>query len=364
MTLFQHPFPTMTRPTMTHPLVLFLISTVLLTGCFGEKVNRPPPPETQIEPTEPVVTQIKMDDKERFAALDKLRGEKSQKFVLGKGDVLSISVYNEPDLDVKALPVRPDGMISYPLIGDVVAEYKTVQELRDDITKRLSKFVKAPKVSVIVAQFNSLEYTIIGEVVRPGVFPLSTNVSLSKAIAKSGGLTKGQFHASSVELADLTHAFISRDNKVLPVNFVALLRNGDLRHDIPLHPGDYIYIPSGLSKEIYVLGEVNRADLFAFREDMPLSKALVIAKGFTPDADLKRIHIVRGSLDEPTLYVVDLEAVLNGEATDVALRPGDIVYVPPTGLTEWSRMLDKIMPTVQALQTMILLRETVSGSSN
>lgn len=343
---------------------LLLLTTLLLTACSGGDVHRPPVPETKLKPTEPVVNQISMSDEERYAALEKLRGERSQKFVLGKGDVLSISVYNEPDLNIKALPVRPDGMISYPLIGDVVAEDKTVQELRDDITQELSRFVKAPKVSVIVGQFNSLEYTLVGEVVHPGVYPLNTNVSLSKAIAKSGGLTKGQFHASSVELADLTHAFISRENKILPVDFVALLRNGDLRHDIPLHPGDYIYIPSGLSKEIYVLGEVNRADLFAFREDMPLSKAVVIAKGFTPDADLNRVHIVRGSLDEPTLYVVDLEAILNGEATDVALRPGDIVYVPPTGLTEWARMLDKIMPTVQALQTMILLKEAVSGSGN
>jgi polysaccharide export outer membrane protein len=209
-----------------------------------------------------------------------------------------------------------------------------------------------------VREFNSLDYTLYGEVVNPGVYPLTTEVSITGAIAKAGGLTKGQFRASSVELADLTHAFLARDGQVMPVDFVRLIRHGDVRFDIELQPGDYIHIPSGLSKEVYILGEVRAPALFAFRESMPMSRTLALAEGFTNDADLSSIHIVRGALHNPTIIVADFEKVINGQAQDVQLEPGDVVYVPPTTLTRYSRTIDKILPTIQALQVGLILSGT------
>lgn len=286
----------------------------------------------------------------------------SDKFIptLGRGDLLNVSVYDEPDLTINAIPVRPDGRISFPLVGDVMTEGLTVSELNNELTKRLSRFILSPKVSVIVQEFNSQQFTIFGEVVKPGVYPLKTDISITEALAGAGGLNKGQFRATSVELADLTHAFIARKGEVLPVDFVRLIRQGDLRYDISLQSGDYIYIPSGLSKEVYILGEVNKPMLFAFRENMPMSRTLAQAEGFTPDADLKRIHILRGSLHNPSVMMIDFKEVLAGNAREVALQPGDIVYVPPTGLTSFARVIDKIVPTIQALQVGIILGQTVS----
>jgi polysaccharide export outer membrane protein len=340
-------------------LLCLMLAILLLVAC-GEPVRRPPEPENRAPPEQPLALRDELSKEERLRQVEELRTNHHIDFHLGKGDVLAVSVYNEPDLSVSGLPIRPDGMISFPLIGDVQAEGLPVQALADRITEELSRYVKAPKVSVIVQQFVSLEYTIVGEVTRPGVYPIDTDVTITKAVARAGGLTKGQFHASSVELADLQHSFVSRDNRVLPVDFVALLRRGDLRYDIPLQPGDYIYIPSGLSQEIYVLGEVGRPDLFAFREGLSLSKALAIARGFTPDADLEEIHLVRGALQDPDLYIIDYEQVLAGTVADVELRPGDIIYVPPTGLTEYARVVDKLMPTIQAMQVMLLLHKTVN----
>jgi polysaccharide export outer membrane protein len=281
---------------------------------------------------------------------------------LGKSDLLSISVYDEADLSLENIPVRPDGLISFPLVGDVQAEGQTVDELTADITERLGQYLLAPKVTVVVQQFNSLNYTVAGEVVKPGVYPLQTDVSLVDAIAKAGGLNKGQYRASSVELADLTHAFVSRNGQVLPVDFVRLLRQGDMRFNIQLQPGDYINIPSGLSKEIYIIGEVKAPALFAFREEMPLSRTLAMAEGFTADADKSRIHVVRGSLSNPTLIVTDFNKIITGQAQDVQLEPGDIVFVPTTGLATWARMLNQIVPTIQALQTGIILQQGVSSA--
>jgi polysaccharide export outer membrane protein len=259
------------------------------------------------------------------------------------------------DLTLDTVPVRPDGMVAFPLIGDVQVAGRNVEDVSNEIRERLLQFVLEPRVSVVVTEFNSLDYTLYGEVVNPGVYPLTTDVSISAAIAKAGGLTKGQFRASSVELADLTHAFLARDGNVMPVDFVRLIREGDMRFDIDLQPGDYIHIPSGLSKEVYILGEVNEPALFAFRESMPMSRTLALAEGFTVDADLSRIHIVRGALHNPTVIVSNFDDVVNGRAQDVQLEPGDIVYVPPTTLTRYARTIDKIVPTIQALQVGLIL---------
>jgi polysaccharide export outer membrane protein len=294
---------------------------------------------------------------EQLTELERIKAESAPSPTLGRGDVINVLVYDEPDLTIEGIPVRPDGRISFPLVGDVHTEGLTVSELNQALTTGLERFILAPRVAVIVHEFNSQKYTVFGEVVKPGVYPMTTEVSITEAVAGAGGLNKGQFRATSVELADLTHAFIAREDKVLPVDFVRLLRQGDMRFDLTLQPGDYIYIPSGLSREVYILGEVASPMLFAYRENIPMSRTLALAEGFTPDADISRIHIIRGSLHNPTVYMVNFKEVLAGRAREIPLEPGDIVYVPPTGLTSFSRVIDKIFPAVQALQVGLLLAD-------
>ena len=312
--------------------------------------------------TPPQQVTRRLTTEEKLSQLRQLVAETRLQPTLGKGDVLSISVYDEPDLGVSGIPIRPDGRISFPLIGDVQAAGRSVEALTATVTERLSRFVIEPRVSVIVTELNSLNYTINGEVTKPGVYPLVTDVSLTQAIARAGGFKKGQFRSSSVEVADLSTAFIAREGRVLPVDFTRLFRQGDLRFDIALQDGDYINIPSGLSKEVYIVGEVNKPAQFAFREAMPMSRSLALAEGFTREADLSRVHIVRGSLSNPQLIVVDFKDVLQGRAQDVPLEPNDIVYVPPTYLAQWSQMLNQIVPTITAIQTGIILGNSVGGS--
>ena len=354
---------------MPESLVGLLLAAALLSGCSATPplpvdsgLVPPNPPASLAKPS--AVVDIEDPDsrqktvEEELADLQHKLVSTEASFHLGKGDVLSISVYDEPDLTLESVPVRPDGMIAFPLIGDVLVAGRNVEAVSNEIRERLLQYVLEPKVSVVVREFNSLDYTVYGEVVNPGVYPLTTEVSITEAIAKAGGLTKGQFRASSVELADLTHAFLARGGTLMPVDFVRLIREGDLRFDINLQPGDYIHIPSGLSKEVYILGEVKAPALFAFRESMPMSRTLALAEGFTSDADLSRIHIVRGALQNPTVIVADFEKVINGTAQDVQLEPGDIVYVPPTSLTRYARNINKILPTIQALQVGLILSGT------
>lgn len=355
-------------------VLLIVVSMVVVAGCVA---TTPPPtvsvqrgtpstikPSAEIEskPLEISLAQYRSTD-EQLAALERLVAETRVSPLLGKGDILSVSVYDEPELTLTGVPVRPDGMISYPLIGDVQAEARSVEELTTEISNRLREFVLEPRVSVIVTAFNSLSYVINGEVVKPGIYPLVTDVSITAAVAAAGGLKQGQLRATSVELADLSRAFLARQGKLLPVDFVSLMRHGDLRFDIPLQSGDYISIPSGLSKEVFVLGEIQTPGLFAFRGDMTMSRTLALAESFTKDADLSRIHVIRGSLSNPTLIIADFKKVIAGQQQDVRLEPGDLVYVPPTGLSSWARMLNQIVPTITGIQTGIILRNTVRTSN-
>jgi len=358
--------------TPNYSAALCLIAS-LLAGCTGPENTAEPmelagPPPSSIEERQPqktgagasIVATPKTAE-EQLKELGRVTEGDPPSLTLGKGDILSVSVYDEPDLTIESVPVRPDGKIALPLVGEMDVEGRSVESVTDELTANMALYVQDPKVAVLVREFNSLEYTLYGEVVRPGAYSLVTDVTITEAIAKAGGLTRGQFRASSVELADLTHAFIARDKQVLPVDFVRLIRSGDLRFDIPLRAGDYIYIPSGLSKEIYILGEVRQPSAFSYREEMPVSRTMALAEGFTPDADISRVHIIRGALHNPTVIVTNYEDVLAGEVQDVQLEPGDVVYVPPTTLTSWARVIDKILPTIQTLQVGIILGNSVSN---
>jgi polysaccharide export outer membrane protein len=348
--------------------VALVVLVLLLAGCAAVRpaiplsdLDHPPLVRPEALKTPPAQVTRRLTTEEQLAELHRAVAETQTRPTLGKGDVLSVSVYDEPDLSIASVPIRPDGMISFPLIGDVQAAGRSVDELATAVTERLSRFVIEPRVAVIVTQLNSLNYTVNGEVNKPGVYPLVTDVSLTEAVARAGGFKKGQFRSSSVEVADLSTAFIAREGHVLPVDFTRLFRQGDLRFDIQLQDGDYINIPSGLSKEVYIVGEVNKPAQFAFREAMPMSRSLALAEGFTREADLTRVHIVRGALSNPNLIIVNFKDVLNGAAQDVQLEPNDIVYVPPTYLSRWAQMLNQIVPTITAIQTGIILGNSVNG---
>lgn len=296
---------------------------------------------------------------QRLAELARITSRPSPPYTIGAGDVLTVTVYQEPDLSVDKTVVRLDGQISVPLVGEIQAAQRTINEVVSDITKRMSRYVRDPKVNVRIDEPRSAAYTVYGEVSTPGSFTLTGRTTLSSAIARSGGLKQGNYRASTIEIADLRHAFIARNGEVLPVDFVRLLRGGDMRFDVELQPGDHIHIPSGLSQEVYVLGEVTSPMVFAYQDRMALARTLSMSEGFTRDADLTRIHIIRGSLDHPAVTVSNYRQVLTGRERDTLLEPGDIVYVPPTGLATLGNVVDRILPAILAVQNGVLLNQAL-----
>ena len=113
--------------------------------------------------------------------------EQSTEYKIGPGDVLDISDWKNPDL-TKMVTVLPDGKISFPLIGDVVAGGKTVPELRKELEKLIIRYIPEPVLSVIVHKVNSLQVYVIGKVHKPGTFKLNRDINVLQALTMAGGL--------------------------------------------------------------------------------------------------------------------------------------------------------------------------------
>ncbi len=156
---------------------------------------------------------------------------------VGPEDVLEISVWREEALKKDVL-VRPDGGISYPLIGDVQAAGKTIADLRTEITTRLEKFIPDAVVSVTVLKAASQRIYVLGKVTKPGEFPVGRSVDVLQALSMSGGLAP---------FADANGIRIMRregDRQVvLPFEYTRVVRGEKLEQNVLLRPGDVVVVP-------------------------------------------------------------------------------------------------------------------------
>ena len=146
-------------------------------------------------------------------------------------------------------------------------------------------------------------------------------------MAQAGGTELTTQNSITFDLADLKHSFILRDGKNLPVNFETLIQKGDTSQNLVLKNGDFIYIPSSVNKKVYVLGEVNLQRALEMKRPVTLLQALSRARGVTEDAG-KQVVVLRGSLTDPAVKIVDYEKLTSGQEKDFLLRPDDIVFVP------------------------------------
>ena len=263
-----------------------------------------------------------------WPSVEAATGEGLVEYHLAPGDVVDISVFGHADMR-QELPVRPDGKISYLLVGDLPAVGLTVEALREDLEGRLKQSMRYPKVTVVLKSAREARFTILGAVTRPGSYPVKGPTTLIDAIAQAQGLSSGQYEGSTIEIADLDNAFLVRRGKVVPVDFELAVRRGDSRHNVLLEDGDYVHIPSSLAQEVYVLGEVFNPRAYGFRGRVSVLEAVAQSGGFRPTARLSDVVVLRGLGGGPKeLVPLDVKQVLKGEQPDLDLEVGDVVYVP------------------------------------
>jgi protein involved in polysaccharide export with SLBB domain len=251
----------------------------------------------------------------------------TNEFRLGPGDRVDLELIGNGGSAESAL-VGPDGKVYFDLLPGVPVWGLTLAQARDLLEDRLSHYYTHPRVSVTLREVRSARVWVLGRLNTPGIYPLATPMTVLDAITRAGGLYTAQFTGTTEELADLWHSFLLRHGKLMPVNFKKLIHEGDLSQNIYLEPDDFIYLPSGMSTEIYVLGAVTMPRAVPFKDQVTLSSAIANAHGTLPAAWLREVVIIRGSLTEPHYAVVNWLDILKGRAPEVALQPRDVVYVP------------------------------------
>jgi polysaccharide export outer membrane protein len=246
----------------------------------------------------------------------------AKEYIIGTADVLAISVLDNKELDT-VVSVNPGGKITVPLLGDVQAGGLTVSELTQQLTKNFAEKVKSPQITVTLREVNSYRIYFLGRVARPGVLTSRSEVTLLQALSMAGGLQEG---------ADLSLAYVARGRDRLPVDFVKLLRSGDLSQNITMDPDDTVVIPDTPQNVIYVTGEVKQPGMLPFvrERDWTALKAVLAAGGFTQFASRGRASLIREEAGKRSIIPIDFNDLMrNPEAgKDVPMKPGDILIVP------------------------------------
>ena len=268
-----------------------------------------------------------------------------ERYELGPGDRLNIFFYGKPDLRRESVAITPDGCITYLQANNVKVEGHTIDEAREMLEKELSRSYRDPRLVVVPAEFRSKRYTILGTVPERGVYPLDQPMTLLEVIAKAGGIETGLFEHRAVELADYSHSFMVRQRKRLSVDFEALFMRGDLAQNVAIEPGDYIFLASSVSNDYYVLGEVVRPGFQGYSNDATVITAIAKREGFTPSAYRERVLVVRGSLQKPETFVVNVNDTLKGNAPAFRIQPKDIIFVSRRPWEKAEQILDQAVVT-------------------
>lgn len=263
------------------------------------------------------------------------------------GDTFLLTVYNQPDL-ASTLLIAPDGTASLPLVGLLKLSDLNMEDAANLIESKMSRYLKNPIVTLSPQSVSGYYFTIAGRVVRPGNYNVNIGQTcLLDALALAGGFQTGLFNGDTIELADLDNAYIKRDGKNLPVNFRALVYEGDPLQNIPLLNGDYIYIPSTMNGSVIYLGEVNNNTYVGFSEGMTLLQGLAYVNGLKSDTYSRFVRVIRGGVGQTVVYTVNIDKILNGKMKDFKLEANDIIYVPQDDISKWNGLIRKLLPTLQ-----------------
>lgn len=292
---------------------------------------------------------------------------------VGPHDILSIRVWNNPDLSTSStnqqsaaiesqsdesgviqrqsvtpegVEVQANGRFFYPFAGTVVAAGRTVDDIRKELTHKLSDFVVEPQVSVRVQEFNSQKVQILGEVNAPQPISITSNpLHVLDAIALAEGLTSA---------ADRAEAVLIRQGKRTVINMSKLL-NGDLSQNYLLLDGDVLNIDNNRYRQIVILGEVNKPVAMPYdHRGMSLNDALVEASGISQHyANASGVYVLRNRSEQmPTIFRLDISNATSLLIADrFPLEPRDVVYVDTAGVTRWNRVINQLLPTTNAINT-------------
>jgi polysaccharide biosynthesis/export protein len=239
-------------------------------------------------------------------------------YVIGEGDSLDISVWGVKELNF-LVKVRPDGKITVPGLGEVLASGVTPSQLQTQLGGQLKELVKNPIVTVTVKEITNSKVYIFGSGVKSSVYDLSRRTTLLQLLCT----------LPDVKVSDLKKGYLLRQGKKVKTDLYRLFIDGDIDQDVLLQSNDSLFIPLLLDRNVYVLGAVNAPKAIEFREGMKVMEAILESGGFTKFADQGDIVVRRkGGAQLVSLDVNAKKLSKDGDLSqNVELKAGDYVVV-------------------------------------
>jgi polysaccharide export outer membrane protein len=259
-------------------------------------------------------------------------------YKLSPGDIIELYSVDTPEVSRKYV-IGPDGMITVPGIGVISIENMTRGEAGTAISVKLSSDYRNPNIDVIVSEYNGNEIYVLGALTRTGIFSFKGRPTLLAAIARAEGFQSD---------ADLRSCQVLRGRGTLINIDLYKLLDGDKRMNIPLMPGDTVFVRRNQENTFYLMGEVNQTGVYDVGNSMNLVRALALGEGYTNDANLEKVTVIRDYLGEnPEMYTIDIRDLMRGEAVegDLSVNAGDFIYVPKRGLAKVNYVLTQLSPT-------------------
>ncbi|MGV6477277.1 polysaccharide biosynthesis/export family protein [Azotobacter vinelandii] len=329
------------------------------------------PPESPRFELVPITTRL-VATQEATRVVEKLppelTGYTPGPYLIGVGDVLNITVWDHPELtnpagvqqssEASGRPVRPDGRLFYPYIGEIQAAGLTIEQLRNDIAGRLARYIENPQVDVGVNRFGGRRVILTGAFGKTGPQPLTTiPLSLPEAIGQAG-VAAG---------ADIARLILKRNGREYRLDLDTLNRGGAELDRIYLKDGDQLHLPSNDSRRIFVLGEVISPGPLSFRSrSMTLTEVIGLVRGLRQEtSDPQAVYVIRGvgDLERETAQVFQLDAESPAAlvlAAHFHVEPQDVVYVGAAGITRWNRFISQLLPSGTFLRTGINLEDDLN----
>jgi polysaccharide export outer membrane protein len=256
-----------------------------------------------------------------------------EEYTLGPGDVVDVVVLGEPTLTV-TVTVRPDGRISYPMLGELAVAGLRASELAERIAQGLSRYIRQPHVTVSVRDARARPFVyLVGQVARPGAYEIQRGWTVVQAIASAGGVTPR---------ADLRKSQLLRGNRTVSLDLERVLLRGEAQEAPPLEAGDVVVVPESPLRRVFVLGFVTRPGAYEIGEGARLHEAVSLAGGPDRRAALESVGIIRQEAPpRGRVQTFDLLRFLRSAdaSQNPVLQPGDVVFVPETRTPDWESVL-------------------------
>ena len=308
----------------------------------------------ELVPITPKLLSIQQALRKKEGVPADLLSYKPEPYRVGPNDTLQVTVWEHPELtnpaglqqqtSERGSTVQPDGSFYFPYVGKIQVAGMTVEEVRTALTQRLSAWIVNPQLEVAVANYQSAQVQLSGAFAKNEPLPIThVPLTLFNALGKAG---------IKVGEADPSGFTLTRDGREYRLDIDELERGNSKLAAIYLKAGDHIHLPYKDRRRAYVFGEVSQPTAILFdTRSVTLLDAIGRAGGLRQEtSNANAVYVIRGAeeIEQRPAQVFQLEAkspVAFTLASQFEVRPQDVVYVGPAGITRWNRFISQLLPT-------------------